>query len=154
MQPFVVNSHDRIVFPSNFVPQLDLSVMQSLEQLDAVIRRDFEVKAPTGTDILRRVEEGAYSSRYELMRDLALNLFWTNRFAMTLYEKRPTRWADVPRTRTDLFLPILTPWQDGDRKVAAVKGAYETLPPYTDRNGRSGRAVWLWHFGICSRVAS
>jgi 3-oxoacyl-[acyl-carrier-protein] synthase-3 len=133
MQPFVVNRHDRIVFPSNFVPQLDLSVIHSLEQLDSVIRRDFEVKAPTGTDILHRVEEGAYSGRYELMRDLALNLFWTNRFALTLYEKRPTRWSDVPRTRTDVFLPILTPWKDGDRKVAAVQGAYETLPPTWDR---------------------
>src|ERR1039458_6090851 len=69
MQPFVVNGHDRIVFPSNFVPELDLSVMNSLAQLDAVIRRDFEVKAPSGTDILNRVQEGAYASRYELMRD-------------------------------------------------------------------------------------
>jgi len=134
VQPFVVNSHGRIVFPSNFVPQLDLSVIQSLEQLDSVIRRDFEIKAPTGTDILRRVEEGIYSSRYELMRDLALNLFWTNRFSMTLYEKRPTRWADVPRHRTDLFLPIVTPWEDGDRKVAAVKAAYASLPPTWDRD--------------------
>ena len=132
MQPVIVNRHDRIVFPSNFVPQLDLSVMHSLEQLDSVIRRDFEVKAPTGTDILHCVEEGVYSSRYELMRDLALNLFWTNRFAMTLYEKRPTRWSDVPRTRTDVFLPILTPWEGGDRKVAAVRGAYEALPPTWD----------------------
>jgi len=74
MQPFVVNRHERIVFPSNFVPELDLSVIHSLAQLDSVIRRDFEVKAPTGTDILARVEEGAYGSRYELMRDLALNL--------------------------------------------------------------------------------
>jgi 3-oxoacyl-[acyl-carrier-protein] synthase-3 len=129
MQPFVVNRHQRIVFPSNFIPELDLSVMHSLEQLDSVIRRDFEVKAPTGTDILRRVQEGAYPSRYELMRDLALNLFWTNRFSMTLYEKRPTRWSDVPRTRADVFMPILTPWEDGDSKVAAVKGAYATLPP-------------------------
>jgi 3-oxoacyl-(acyl-carrier-protein) synthase III len=111
---------------------LDLSVIQSLEQLDSVIRRDFEVKAPTGTDILRKVGEGAYSSRYDLMRDLALNLFWTNRFSMTLYEKRPTRWADVPRNRTDVFLPIVTPWQDGDRKVAAVKAAYASLPTTWD----------------------
>ena len=51
MQPFVVNRHDRIVFPSNFIPELDLSVINTLEQLDAVIRRDFEVKAPSGTDI-------------------------------------------------------------------------------------------------------
>ena len=133
MQPFVVNRHERIVFPSNFMPELDLSVMDSLEQLDNVIRRDFEVKAPTGTNILHRVEEGAYSSRYELMRDVALNLFWTNRFAMTLYEKRPTRWADVPRTRPDVYLPIVTPWDDGERKIAAVQSAYEALPPTWDR---------------------
>ena len=133
MQPFVVNRHDRIVFPSNFVPELDLSVMHSLEQLDAVIRRDFEVKAPSGTDILNRVEEGTYATRYDLMRDLALNLFWTNRFSMPLYEKRPTRWADVPRTRADVFMPIVTPWVDGDRKVAAVLGAYEALPPTWNR---------------------
>jgi 3-oxoacyl-[acyl-carrier-protein] synthase-3 len=132
MQPFVVNGHDRIVFPSNFVPVLDLSVINSLKQLDAVIRRDFEVKAPTGTDILGRVEAGGYSSRYELMRDLALNLFWTNRFAMTLYEKRPTRWADVPRGRADVFMPIVKPWKDGDRKVAAVLGAYEAMAPTWD----------------------
>src|SRR5664279_1452026 len=106
MQPFVVNRHDRIVFPSNFIPELDVSVMHSLEQLESVIRRDFEVKAPSGTEILRRVEQGAYSSRYELMRDVALNLFWTNRFTTTLYEKRPTRWVDVPRTRPDVFLPV------------------------------------------------
>ena len=132
MQPFVVNSHDRIVFPSNFVPVLDLSVINSLKQLDTVIRRDFEVKAPTGTDILGRVEAGGYGSRYELMRDLALNLFWTNRFSMTLYEKRPTRWADVPRARADVFMPVVTPWQDGDRKVAAVLGAYKALPAAWD----------------------
>jgi len=132
MQPFVVNRHDRIVFPSNFIPELDLSVIHSVDQLDNVIRRDFEVKAPTGTEILHRVEVGAYSSRYELMRDLALNLFWINRFALTLYDKRPTRWSDVPRTRPDVFLPILTPWQGGDRKIAAVQSIYETLPPTWD----------------------
>jgi len=138
MQPFVVNSHGRIVFPSNFVPELDLSVIHSLAQLDSVIRRDFEVKAPTGTDILARVQEGLYGSRYELLRDLALNLFWTNRFSMTLYEKRPTRWADVPRNRTDVFMPLVTPWQDGDKKVAAVLGAYEALEPTWNREVEDG----------------
>jgi len=138
MQPFVVNRQDRIVFPSNFIPELDLSVMHSLEQVDRVIRRDFEVKAPTGTDILERVGRGDYASRYELLRDLALNLFWTNRFAMTLYEKRPTRWCDVPRTRPDVFLPILTPWENGDRKVAAVRDAYEALSPTWDASVEDG----------------
>ena len=128
MQPFVINRHDQIVFPSNIVPELDLSVIDSLEQLDSVIRRDFETKASTGTDILRKIEEGGYTSRYELMRDVALNMFWVGRYAHTLYEKRPTRWADVPRGRDDVFLPVLTPWEDGDLKVAAVRTAFDELP--------------------------
>ncbi len=123
VQPFVINSHGRMVFPSNFLPELDFTVIDDLDQLDAVIRRDFEAKAPSGTEILRRIEAGDhYSTRYELMRDVALNLFWTNRFAMTMYDKRPTRWRDVPRHREDVFLPVLTPWEDAERKVAAVAG--------------------------------
>ena len=66
------------------------------------------------------------------MRDIALNLFWANRFAMTLYDKRPTRWADVPRKRDDVFLPVLEPWEDGEPKVAAVQEAYPTLPAEWD----------------------
>ena len=52
MKPYVLNRHGRIVLPSNFFPELDFTVLESLEQLDAVITRDFEAKAPTGTDIL------------------------------------------------------------------------------------------------------
>ncbi len=127
MKPFVVNRHGRLVFPSNFLPELDFSVLDGLEALDAVIARDFEAKAPTGTDILERVESGGYEDRFALMRDLALNLVWVNRYAMTMYEKRPTRWRDVPRRRDDVFLPILTPWEEGERKVAAVADAFGRL---------------------------
>ena len=108
MKSFVVNGHDRLVFPSNFSADLDFSVLETLEQLGAVIRRDFEAKAPTGTEILERVESDAYRSRYPLLRDLAMNLVWGNRYAMTMYEKRPTRWRDLPRGRDDVFLPLLT----------------------------------------------
>jgi 3-oxoacyl-[acyl-carrier-protein] synthase-3 len=132
MKPFLINRHGRLVFPSNFIPELDFSVLPSLDRLRAVIARDFEAKAPTGTEILERVESDAYRSRYELLRDVALNLAWVNRYAMTMYEKRPTRWRDVPRKRDDVFLPILTPWEDGERKVTAVKAAYETLEAGTD----------------------
>jgi 3-oxoacyl-[acyl-carrier-protein] synthase III len=132
MKPFVLDRHGRLMFPSNFLPELDFSVMPSLETLDAVIARDFEKKAPTGTDILERIEDSGYESRYELMRAVALNLVWVNRYAMTMYEKRPTRWRDVPRKRDDVFLPILTPWEEGERKVAAVQRAYAALPPGPD----------------------
>jgi 3-oxoacyl-[acyl-carrier-protein] synthase III len=127
-QPAMLNSHGRLVFPSNFIPELDLSALDSLEDLEAVIRRDFESKAPSGTDILERIEQGRYTAKNELLRDIAMNLFWTNRYAMTMYDKRLTRWADVPRNRDDLYLPELTPWEDGDRKKAAVKELYPALP--------------------------
>ena len=74
MKPFVVNRYGRIVFPFNFIPELDFSVFETLEQFAAVIKRDFEEKAPTETDIVARVEARHYKGRYELLRDLALNL--------------------------------------------------------------------------------
>ena len=58
VKPFVVNRHGRLVFPANFLGELDFSVLESLDQFTAVIGRDFEAKAPTGTDILSRVESG------------------------------------------------------------------------------------------------
>ena len=58
MRPFVVNGHGRLVFPSNFSAELDFSVLETLEQLEAVVKRDFEAKAPTGTEILERVDAG------------------------------------------------------------------------------------------------
>jgi 3-oxoacyl-[acyl-carrier-protein] synthase-3 len=131
-KPFVINRHGRLVFPSNFLADLDFSAIQTEEQLSAVVRRDFEAKAPTGEDIMGKASSGGYRSRFHLLRDLALNLFWANRYAMTMYEKRPTRWRDVPRARDDVYLPILTPWRDGERKVAAVAACYPTLPAAFD----------------------
>ncbi len=128
MNAFVLNRHGRMVFPSNIMPELDFSTLETLEQLDSVIRRDFETKAPSGTEILDRVRTGSYATRYDLMRDLALNLFWANRFSITMYDKRPTRWGDVPRSRGDVFLPVLEPWEDGEAKVSAVQQAYPQLP--------------------------
>jgi 3-oxoacyl-(acyl-carrier-protein) synthase III len=131
-KPFVINRHKRIVFPSNFHGDLDFSVIDTEEQLSAVVHRDFEAKAPTGSEVISRIESGSYPNRYELLRDVALNLFWVNRYAMTMYEKRPTRWSDVPRMRDDVFLPILQPWQDGGSKVTAITAAYEGLPARWD----------------------
>lgn len=132
MKPFVVNSHDRLVFPANFMAELDFSVINDLEQFTAIVERDFEAKAPTGTDILGRITEGAYPSRFELLRDIGQNLFWVNRFSMTMFEKRPTRWRDLPRHRSDVYLPVLTPWEDGETKVRAVREAFEALDPTWD----------------------
>jgi hypothetical protein len=58
LQSFVINSHGRMVFPSNFIPDLDFTVIDSLDQLEEVVRRDVEAKAPSGTEILRRIEAG------------------------------------------------------------------------------------------------
>jgi 3-oxoacyl-(acyl-carrier-protein) synthase III len=128
----VVNRHGRLVFPANFLGDLDFSVLDTLEQFNAVIGRDFEAKAPTGTDILARVEAGNYPGRFELLRDLGQNLFWVNRYAITMFDKRPTRWRDLPKHRDDVFLPVLTPWEDSERKVAAVESAFRAMPATWD----------------------
>ena len=132
MKPFVINRHGRLVFPANFLGELDFSVLESLDQFTAVIGRDFESKAPTGTDILSRVESGSYPGRFELLRDLGQNLFWVNRYAITMFDKRPTRWRDLAKRRDDVFLPVLTPWEDSERKVAAVERAFRALPATRD----------------------
>jgi 3-oxoacyl-[acyl-carrier-protein] synthase III len=132
VKPFVVNRHGRLVFPANFLGDLDFSVLDTLEQFTAVIGRDFEAKAPTGTDILARVEAGNYPGRFELLRDLGQNLFWVNRYAITMFDKRPTRWRDLPKHRDDVFLPVLTPWEDSERKVAAVQSAFRAMPATWD----------------------
>jgi 3-oxoacyl-[acyl-carrier-protein] synthase III len=97
VKPFVINRHGRLVFPANFFGDLDFSVLETLDQFTAVIGRDFEAKAPTGTDILVRVESGAYPGRFELLRDLGQNLYWVNRYSITLFDKRPTRWRDLAK---------------------------------------------------------
>src|SRR5258708_37127465 len=97
LKPFVVNRHGRLALPSNFFPEIDFSRLETLEQLCAVVKRDFEEKAPTGMDLLQRIEARAYKSRYELLRDLALHLFCANHFSITLYEKRPVSLPHVRR---------------------------------------------------------
>jgi len=132
VKPFVVNRHGRLVFPASLFGELDFSVLETLDQFSAVIGRDFQAKAPTGTDILARVQAGGYPGRFELLRDLGQNLFWVNRYSMTMFEKRPTRWRDVAKHRDDVFLPVLTPWEDAERKVAAVQSAFGALPATWD----------------------
>ncbi len=49
-----------------------------------------------------------------------------------MYDKDVVRWRDVLRRRGDIFLPVVTPWEEGERKVAAVEQAYRALPPRWD----------------------
>jgi hypothetical protein len=76
VKPFIVNRHGSLVLPSNFFPEIDFSRLNTLEQFAAVVKRDFEQKAPVGPDLIQRVESRTYRSRYELLRDLGLHLFW------------------------------------------------------------------------------
>jgi 3-oxoacyl-[acyl-carrier-protein] synthase III len=127
MKEFVINQHGRIVLPFNFFPEMDFSVIETFEHLKTVIARDFGEKAPSEKDMMERLHTGKYNSRYELCRDLALNLYWVNRYALTMYEERPTRWADLPRHREDVFLPTCKPW-DSARVAAVIQDGYSALP--------------------------
>jgi 3-oxoacyl-[acyl-carrier-protein] synthase-3 len=132
MKPFRLNKHHRLVFPSSIFIELDFSIIADLDQLNSIIRRDFEVKAPNGVEIADRAAAGGYATRYDLLRDLGLHLFWANRFALVMYDKRPTRWRDVPRTRDDVFVPLLQPREDREAKCAKVLKAYGQLPAKWD----------------------
>src|SRR6202162_2563528 len=131
LKSFVVTAHGRIVVPENFFPALYFSVSKTLKQFAAVIRRDFEEKAPADAEIAARVQAGEYKSRYELCRDLVLNRFWVNRYTFTMYEKRPTRWGDLPRQRDDVFLPVYKS-RDASAIATAIEVGYQDLPPSWD----------------------
>lgn len=113
MHDFELNRRGKIVFPGNFFPELDFSVLESLEQLDSAIGQNFDATAPTATEIQKRIRNGVYRTRFELMRDMALNLFWANRYTLTMYDSQPTRWADVPH-HEDVFVAFRTAPQAGD----------------------------------------
>ena len=133
LKPFVINSHGRIVFPGNFFPELDFSVFKGQKQFAAVIHRDFGEKALTEVEIAGRLQAGGYRNRYELCRDLVLNRFWVNRYTFTIYEKRPTRWRDLPRNRDDVFLPVYKA-RDVSGVVKTIAAGYSDLPPSWDED--------------------
>ena len=54
-----------------------------------------------------------------------------------MYDKRPTRWRDVPRDRDDVFLPLLTPWPEFERSTGIMR---DRLPYAPDQLGRGDRA--------------
>jgi len=131
VKPFVLDRYGRIVFPFNFQPELDFSVFDTLEDFETVVRRDFEDKARSEAEIVADLDAGAYRERYALLRDLVGHLFWSDRYAMTMYERRPTRWRDVPRQRADVFLPRLVD-VDVASTVDALHARYHRLPPGRD----------------------
>jgi len=131
MSEFVVNSHGRIVFPENFSPRIDFRAFAGFEDFEAMIKRDFDEKCRTDDDLVARAGSGAYKSRYELLRDVVANVSWTERYALTMYDKRPTRWRDAPRSRSDVYLPVVPP---GDAVPLApmLEATYHALPPTWD----------------------
>ena len=144
MKPFDINAHGRLVFPTSFYAQPDFTSIDTTAELEASIRRDFEVKAPSGSQIAARVSAGHYHSRYELLRDLALHLFWVNRYTLTMYEQRPTRWRDVPRNRDDVFLSQVSPWRERGRVSVAVEHAFRSLPAAWSERGENGLFAMLF----------
>lgn len=150
MEELIINRHGRLVFPANVWPRLDFSVFDTVDDLGAAISRDFEAKAPTATQIVGRLESGGYPSRYQLLRDLGRHAFWVNRFAITMYDKRPTRWRDVPRARDDVFLPLLAPWPGFERSVAAIERGYRELPP--GRDAESERKIFEIIFAVFTHL--
>jgi len=54
MKPFIVNSDRRLVSPFNFLPEPNFSSIDPREDVAGIVRRNHEVKAPTGSEIRTR----------------------------------------------------------------------------------------------------
>ncbi len=52
MKQFLINKHGRIVLPFNFFPEMDFSVIETLEHLKTVIASDFGEKAPSAKEMM------------------------------------------------------------------------------------------------------
>ena len=48
----------------------------------------------------------------------------------------------------DRLIHILRQIRDGNLSPFQAHVEYEMLHPFTDGNGRSGRAIWLWHMSM------
>src|SRR2546425_4122432 len=102
MKPFVINRYGRIVFPFNFFPALDFSVFETLDQFAAVIKRDFEEKAPTEVDIVAKVDAHAYNRSEEHTSELQSLAYLVCRL---LLEKKKTFQRDAMIVRIALLSP-------------------------------------------------
>lgn len=58
----------------------------------------------------------------------------------------PRGGPDIKKKLGHLLLTI------GEHTPYSAHLAYESLHPFTDGNGRSGRALWLWHVGGQARL--
>ncbi|MEQ8834043.1 MAG: 3-oxoacyl-[acyl-carrier-protein] synthase III C-terminal domain-containing protein [Miltoncostaeaceae bacterium] len=130
-KPFVINRHGRLVFPCNVFPALDFDLLAGAADLDVIVRREIETKAPGGADLLARCERG-HATRGRLLRDLSMHLVLAERYALTMYDARPVRMRDLPRGREDVFLPVLRPWEGRAAVVEAVVEAWGALPAEHD----------------------
>ena len=77
MRPFVINGHGRSSSRRTSSRSWTSRSSRPWSSSKRWSRRDFEAKAPTGTEILDARRVGRVRlARYELLRDLALNLVW------------------------------------------------------------------------------
>src|SRR5438477_7008271 len=130
---FIVNRHGRIVFPFNFLPRLDFSAFDARASFEAAIKRDFMDKAPNGAQIRERIRQKFYRTRRALLTDIARHLRSLHRYTMTMYEKRPTRWADVPRRRDDVYWPSLRHTAADDALAVELDDGYRDVDAGEDR---------------------
>ncbi len=116
-------------FAPSFFPELDLSGLVSIVEVEAVIEREFSSKAPTAKQIADRIAADAYMSRYELLLDCTRYLYWAHRYSLTLYNLRPCRWEDAPVGDPEARLPFTVPLDAARDTAGVVTGAFASIPP-------------------------
>jgi 3-oxoacyl-[acyl-carrier-protein] synthase-3 len=129
MNDFEINRHGQMVFPLSSAPHVRCDGLGTLEDVIAVVRREYEERALPPEAIARRAEDGAYASRYDLLVNLARSVYWADRYWSPLFTKVPTRWADVPLASEHVFLAELVPWAEREATARLIRATYDALPP-------------------------
>lgn len=115
-------------YAPSFFPELDVSGVDSVADLEEIINRDFAAKAPTASDVTDRIASGGYGSRYDLLRDVTRYLYWAHRQFLTLYTLRPCRWEDLPTDDPEARLPVVTRSDAASKLAKLIATAFEHLP--------------------------
>ena len=139
MKPFVVNRHGRLTFPAKVLGELDFTVLQTLEQFTAVIGRDFEAKAPTGTDLLDRVASGALPQPLRAAARPGAEPVLGQPLLDHDVRQAPDPLAGPAAPPGRRLPPVLTPWEDGERRSPPCTAPTGQLPvSWRRRRPRTG----------------
>ena len=119
-------------------------------RIEGITRAPWEIEVLAHVNFLT-LEKVTIPDLALFVRDVAPGAVLRDRKGLDVRVGKYTPPPGGPQIRSDLEL-LLDPVAIRYWTVYDIHIAYETLHPFTDGNGRSGRALWLWQMGGIEKV--